>query len=153
MEHKTIKLWTSTRATGNILSGNEKLNHKIVKKINELSGIKITQTDINSFPKILKMFPLYLDTIYRGVFTDDELYKQILVDNNATTNRYYSFSKSFDIAKRFGKGIILRINSCVNFDISKYSKESEVILDKCSRLSLSSVENKGEFTIMNLRIV
>lgn len=153
MEHKTIKLWISTRLAGNILSGNEKLNVKIIAKIKEMSGIKITQNDIDIFPKILKLFPLYQNTIYRGVFNSDELYNEIVKNNNAITTRYYSFSKSFDVAKQFGNKIILLIDSCNNFDISKYSRESEIILDRYTKLFLRDIEKKGEYILINLYVV
>ncbi len=150
--HKTIRLWTSTRIVGNILSGNEQIDNKITTKIKEISGIKITQEDIDIFPKILKLFPLYPNIIYRGVFNSDEFYNEILKNNNAITNRYYSFSKSFDVAKQFGNKIILSINSCKNFDISKCSRELEVIVDKYIKLVLIDTEKKGEYMLINLRV-
>ena len=153
MEHKTIKLWTTSRLVGNILSGNEKINDKIITKIKEMTGIKITQTDIDSFPKILKLCPQYPSAIYRGVFNSDELYREILKNNNAITNRYYSFSKSLDVAKQFGNKIILLIDSCNNFDISKYSRESEVILDKYTKVCLRDIEKKGEYVLINLYVI
>lgn len=126
MEHKTIKLWTSTRKTGNILSGNEKLNSKITNEIKELIGFKITQ-----------------NIIYRGIFEEDEFYKELLKNNNTITKRYYSFTKSLDIAKLFGNKKILLIIGCKSFDISKFFKEIEVILDKNTHLYMKSIENIG----------
>ncbi len=137
----------------NILSGNEKIDDKITTKIKEISGIKITQVDIDSFLKILKLFSIYPNTIYRGVFNSDELYNELLKNNNAITNRYYSFSKSFDVAKKFGNKIILSIDSCKNFDISNYSRESEVILNKYIKLVLRDIEKKGEYMLINLYIL
>jgi len=152
MQHKTIKLWTSTRKTGNILSGNEKLNPKITNEIKELTGMKITQNDIEIFSKILKRFPIYQNRIYRGIFEEDEFYKELVKNNSGITKRYYSFTKSLDIAKLFGNKIILSIDSCKSFDISKFSKENEVILDKNTHLYIKSIEKIGEYTIINLYV-
>lgn len=128
---KCIKLWIQTRKTNSILSDpNYYLNKRIVDEIKEITGLTITKKDIIQFPKELKKLQPFCNRIFRGVFLNDILLQQLNSTDEAIINRYYSFTKNFNWAKEFGNKIVLSLQCTRNYDLNKYFKEGEVILDK-----------------------
>lgn len=152
---KSLQLWISTRKTNRILSDpNHQLTSQEVSEIKEICGLTITKQDIVNFPKVLKSFNSYSSKIYRGVFTTDQLLLELLAKGSAKTSRYYSFSKNFFWAKEFGNKIVLSIETKHNFDINKYSKEGEVILDKNIHLKvINQIPNYKNLNVLLIELV
>jgi hypothetical protein len=140
---KQIQLWISTRKTNPILSDPEyPLDQKTINEIKELSGFTISKSDQIYFPKVLKKFSPYTEKLFRGIFKSDILYLELQKSNIVVTKRYYSFSKNLFVAKEFGDKIVFSLVIKNNFDISKYSREGEVILDKGVQLKkVSQIDN------------
>jgi hypothetical protein len=125
---KLIKLWISTKIAGNILSGN--FYKKDINLLYKISGIKVSKLEIINFPKILQPFLSHINKCFRGVFHNDIFYTSLIKNKKAKTLRYYSCSKNINVAKVFGNKIILIFENVNIFDISKFSKEEEVIISK-----------------------
>jgi len=148
---KPLQLWFCSRSTALILSGMQLLTNDNKRKIYEMTGIRITQDDVDKFPKILSRYGKYCDVIYRGVFSTDELYIELITHNRATTNRYYSCTSEKYIGKLFGSKILLIITGCLNFDVRHVSREKEIILDKFVDVVLESRTVEDGYEILFIR--
>ena len=144
---KPLKLWIITRDTARVLSGIEPLTLQFQDKIREDVGMTITKKDINDFPLVLKRFPHYPDVLYRGLFTYDTLLNNLLREKEVLTQRYLSFTKKLSIAKQYGSKMVMVLMKSKNYDISVYSKEMEVIVDKGLELRLIGIEYDGEYKL------
>lgn len=151
---KSLQLWIITRDTGRILSGTSHLTPQLASKIKRDTGMDITIKDIINFPRVLAKIPSYPGMLYRGVFDDNSLLHDLLDNGTVNVKRYYSFTQKLFIAKHYGnkKVFILQPNT-LNFDISVYSKESEVILDKNIILKLINIQTDNEYTYYNLQVM
>ena len=136
---KPLQLWMRSRLTGKYLNKTLPLTFKTAQEIKELTGLTITHHDIKNFPQILRRFSAYQDTIYRGVFIDDDIYQHLMSHGHIMTHIYLAFTKNFHVATKFGNQIVLSVKCMRTFDISIHSQESEVILDKGISLSLLNV--------------
>ena len=149
-----IAKWISTRKAGRYLSGMSPIN-------NEAHALGIKKTDVASFERALSKCSTYSSTIYRGVFLTDSLYNTLITKGVAVTQRYYSFAKTKEWAEAYGNKIVIVIvlsqesNSypVPVFDISKYSRESEIILGKNITLYLENIEKDGLFTYVNVKLL
>ena len=138
---KSLRIWLSTRMSGEVLSKNVKLTYRQQVEIKNMIGLKMTQKDIDDFPIILRNYVPYHGIIYRGVFLNDKAVIELVKNGIVTTTRYYSFTKNYNIAKKFGNQIVLKIiNPTRNFDISGHSREEEIILDLNTTIKLITEE-------------
>ncbi len=145
---KPLRLWFYSRFTGLVLSGSVPLTSDNQRDIFITTGIKITQDDINKFPKILSTYKLYSGILYRGVFTTDNVYQELMKTGTALTTRYYSCTSEKYVGKLFGNKILLVISGSSNFDVRHVSREKEIILDKNILLKLESSSIEDEYTIL-----
>jgi hypothetical protein len=150
---KTLKLWFSSREFGRVLSGTEEVTDRTLVNIKNKSGFNITRADIANFPNVLKTFSSYQNIIYRGVSKNDKLYLQVQSGlSQCITKRYYSCSYNRLYGERFSSvdKILLVIKSKRNFDVSKLSREREIILDKNVTLTVVKQTIEGGFTVIYL---
>jgi len=150
---KTLKLWFSSREFGRVLSGTEVVTSTTLTNIKNKSGLNITKQDIDNFPLLLKTFAVYNKPIYRGISKTDKLYQQIMNGNkHVSTHRYYSCSKSKLFGQMFSAidNILLVIKTNKNFDVSHYSREQEVILDRNIVLTVINIIQEDKFTVIYL---
>lgn len=151
MTPSLLKLWFSTRKYGEELSGNITVIDKTIANIRKDTGFNVS-TDLSSkFTNCLKQFPLYTNTIYRGIFKHDPIYLAFLNNQQQIKlNRYYSCSKNRLFAESFGDKILLIISHSNNFDVSSHSREEEIILDKNQTLYFQKNEVINGYTIIYL---
>ena len=150
MEHlpKSLRLWFYTRKYAPLLSGNVAITTKIQNEIYQDFRIRIQKKDIEQFPAILKSYQSYPKTFFRGVFLHDELYLQLKKSSNARTKRFWSCTKEINFAKHFGNKILLIINAQSNFDVSKDSREQEIILNRNVNLQLDDIKHEDGYEIL-----
>jgi len=154
-----IAKWIATRKAGAYLSGMLPID-------DEARKLGIKESDVSSFARALLKCPLYTKTIYRGVFKTDMLYNELITKGVATTARFYSFAKTKAWGEAYGNKIVLILNqedleksvpSAHAFgpvwDISKYSRESEVILGKNITLCLEHIETTALFTYIYVKTI
>jgi hypothetical protein len=144
-EFKQIILWKKSRICRNIFNGIEPLSNNNKKIIKKSLDMNITKLDVNKFPKVLKNFPSYNQTIYKGVMKNDKIYEILLYNRALITDEYYSFYKNIDKACSFGQNIILSIKTNKTYDLT-----DEVILDKNTIIQISHREELNNLEIINL---
>lgn len=147
---KPLCLWFCTRKTNSVLSGQKMLTKDVQREVFEMTGLKITQDDIDKFPKILLKYSKYLGEIYRGVCSTDDVYVELMKSGETATNRYYSCTSEKYIGKLFGDKILLVISNSSNFDVRHVSREKEIILNKNITLKLISCVLENEYTVLKI---
>lgn len=149
---KLIRLWISTRSSGKLLSGIH--DKQRVKELYEKTGVYIGEEDAKEFDKCLKKFSLYSKESYRGVFKNDNFYMELMKYGKATNTRHYSCSKNYDLAKCFGdKVVIVFPEHSIMYDISKYSKEQEVVLYKNQSFVVDKIKLENGVSKIYLKTV
>ena len=141
--------WISTRKAGPYLSGLRPINK-------EAQTLGIKARDVAAFARALAACQQYTKTIYRGVFKDDPVYTSLLLYGEATTTRYYSFAKTSALGEAFGDKIVIVLtppHSVGAYDISKWSRESEIVLQKGASLYVKIIERSGLFTYLFVETV
>jgi len=150
---RALFLWLQSREFGDLLSGLEYPSNFRLQQIKDKSGYNLVRNDIENFSRLLSSFESYSKTIYRGIFKNDDVYKQIQSGKTSiVTKRYYSCTKNINIGKSFGQKILLIINCKRNFNISKHSREEEIVLDKSVRLNVVSMRTENEHEIIELSL-
>lgn len=144
-------MWISTRKAGDYLSRTKPLDA-------DAKAQGIQESTIVSFERALTKCPQSsASVLYRGVFLTDVDYLELIRTKTTTTKRHYSFAKRREWAEAFGNKIVLVLNvndatRAKTWDISRYSRESEVILARGTRLCLTLVETRESFTYLYLNV-
>lgn len=143
MTAKSLQLWFKSKEFAGYLSGVELVTADTLKTIKRKTGLSLSQSDILSFPRLLSSFPKYHGVLYCGVSRDNSLYQQIASGNSqVTTIDYHSCFKSQIYGRRQSSRdrILLIIHCSHNFDISQFSQQQEVILDRNIRLEVDYID-------------
>lgn len=146
---KVIKLWKISKICREIFNKIKPLNEELSEKIKYSFGYNLKQNDINYFDYTLSKFNSYNNTLYKGIYDDNELFNKLKLERAVKTDKYYSFSKNKEKAIENGEKIILILNTFRNFDISRYSKD-EVIIDKFLKLQIIKEEKIDNFVYIYL---
>ena len=148
-EIRLLKLWKISRLCRDAFSGTIIIDEKIKEKIKFSLEMEIKEDDVNKFSKFLKEQPSYNESLYRGIYNNDELYETLIYQKAIKITKYYSFSKNKEDALSKGQQILLNIKTDRNYDISSYYN-NEVILDKNIILQMISQKLTNNVLILEL---